>query len=509
MKNILMVFIAVVLISKSAYGQNTAYFTFDINGYNIDKIIKTSDNNYFGVLYFNKGNIFVKFDALFNVVWAKHLSNMTSIKSLDLAESNNGNFFALCANSDSSFVFKLDKNGNLLHSKYFTSSSVNNFTPTNLTHSISGDGVLISGGYCNIPNYLIRLDDNFNVLWKHKYRDGTGSCNNTRSSDIITENNHYICAFNPIIGGINLGSIDDNGNVINCLNYNLTLQTAGFPVDLIKLKNGGYVAAWESIATSNGKEFIYFDSATNYARSKKYNLGPWSYLDNMLEYTNDKIIIGGTIQVGTNQPSIYIAANEKGKILWSKTSTSSQNPNSVGQLHCFVHGLDNTVFAFGGASFDGAYGAKLDYNGLGYCNATNQTASIASADSVTGTSRTITKLALTELVDGSINAIFTDTNFTRTVRCGTLTNTPLSSSVIEWKNLSIYPNPCSNHLILDFPYTANWHVEVYSILGHKIINQSSFKSAQLNLDVANLTPGQYFILLKDGKNQNTYSFLKE
>jgi hypothetical protein len=318
-----------------------------------------------------------------------------------------------------------------------------------------------------------------------------------------------VSTFNPISGGINLGSVDDNGNVIQTNNYNLQLQAAGFPIDLIKMKNGGYVATWASIATSNGKEFIYFDSAANFAHSKKYGINTWTYIDALMEYAPNKIIIGGTTTIGSEQPSIYYGVNEKGEVTWANTSKSMTNPLSPGQVHCFVSGLDNTVFALGGTGIDGAYGAKLDFNGSGFCNSANQVATIVSSDSVAGSSRTISKFVLTELVEGNIAFTFKDTTFTRSVRCGTLSNTPTEVSKLVNEDFKLYPNPCHEDLKIELPYSADWNVSVFNILGSKMLISKVKNLNQLQLKVSALAPGQYFILVNDGAKQHSLLFIKE
>ena len=103
MKHILLSILLITAVHFS-FAQNTAYFTFNSECYMMDKMIKTSDNNYVGVASYAYGKVIAKWDALFNVLWLKKMTDRPNIDFLDMVETNSGNYVFLADNVDSSFV---------------------------------------------------------------------------------------------------------------------------------------------------------------------------------------------------------------------------------------------------------------------------------------------------------------------------------------------------------------------------------------------------------------------
>jgi Secretion system C-terminal sorting domain len=505
MKQFLLAAFAFFIFLQNSFAQPTAYFTFS-NSYAINKIIKINSNQYAAVASYAYGKILVKFDALFNPIWYKQLTSIANHTILDLTETNSGNFVLLTDNVDSSFVYKFSNTGSLLHSKYFTSAIINNFTPTNCTHAISGDGILLAGGYCNVENYLVRLDDNLNIVWKYQYRDGTGTCANSRASDMVTEANKYTFTSNPSSGGINLVSVDDNGTVIDTKNYALALQPGGYPLQLIRLQNGAYIATWASADISKGKQFIFIDSTKTNAVMRNYNLGYFYYLNEYIEYEPNKIMIGGTniFAINNNQTNILLALDEKGMIQWCKKSESINNPASPSQINTFCKALDQHVFAFGGSGLDGAYGAKLDAQGNGFCNSTSPIIAMANSDSITSTARTLTRLALNALQTGNSNLVMIDSSFTKKVECGMLENAPLAAQQQKdfVTEIKVYPVPCSNELNLEKANaTLKSIIQIFDIFGKKIHSCTIvFDNDIIKINTASLQKGIYVIEITEGKH---------
>lgn len=511
MKHILLSILLITAVHFS-FAQNTAYFTFNSECYMMDKMIKTSDNNYVGVASYAYGKVIAKWDALFNVLWLKKMTDRPNIDFLDMVETNSGNYVFLADNVDSSFVYKFSKQGALLQSKYFTSGSVAYFTPNNLSNAISGDGVVMTGGFCNVENYFIRLDDNLNVVWQYKYKDGTSTCANSRASDIITESNKYVYAFNPSGGGVDLIAIDDNGNIINTSYFGLALQATGFPIQLKKLSNGAYVGTWESVVHTNGTEFIYFDSTHTKATCRNYNLGAFYSLQDYLEYDKNKIIIGGTVQPITNgnQSNMLFAVDNNGMLQWSKTSEGVNNQNAAEQIKCFAHGLDNSIFAFGGAGLDGMYGAKLNYSGNGFCTSANYTTTIKTSDSISAVNKTITRNSLIALTIGNIAVATKDTTFSAAVECGVLDNSPLSISANENnRSQKVYPNPTTAIVNVELENAKAFQFAVFNIQGIAMGVPTTIVNYNLvQCHLSNLPNGIYYLHASSSKTNQVFKLIK-
>jgi hypothetical protein len=74
--------------------------------------------------------------------------------------------------------------------------------------------------------------------------------------------------------------------------------------------------------------------------------------------------------------------------------------------------------------------------------------------------------------------------------------------------LTLYPNPASNHLTLQFDVVATRSVEIYNLLGEKLYS-SKVNTTNLNIDIQPLKTGVYFIKTTDeNNNTSTNKFIK-
>lgn len=93
--------------------------------------------------------------------------------------------------------------------------------------------------------------------------------------------------------------------------------------------------------------------------------------------------------------------------------------------------------------------------------------------------------------------------------------TPCGGSIIGVKNeaielntLSIYPNPFANQFLVSYQPTNKTMVEVYSILGQKVVTQPITQHLTL-LDLSNEPNGVYFVRVMDGKEVLTKKVIKQ
>jgi hypothetical protein len=513
MKNLLITLLSVFAFSFAGSAQSTAYIKFASDNYMMDKIVKTSDNSYIGVASSAYGTSLIKFNAQFQVMWYKRIDGRQIVSVPDLQETAIGNFAFLGVWGDTSFLFKFSKQGALMGCRYFT-GTLNNFNPTSLTRSISGDGLVLGGGYCNTDNYIIRLDDNLNVMWNYKYNDGTATCAQSRCSDIVTESNRYVYTFNPSGGGINLISIDDNGAVLATRHYDLNLQATGYPLEFIELENGGYVASWESVNWQNGKEYVFFDSSLSSAICRNYNLGNNYFLNNLIEYDHNRVMIAGqTTLPGSSAgdaSKLFFSVNEKGNIGWAKTSEGSVNPQYQDVIHALAKGTGKTVFAFGGGS-ESLNAAQLDYTGSGFCNSTSLAATVKTADTASSVSRSVSKYASTNLITGSFSAFTTkDSTCSYTTVCGTLNNSPLSvPTMAAGSEVTSYPIPCHNKLNLSGLEDGASSFVVCDLSGRVVMRGDVLVvGGMVGMDVPGLVSGQYFCAISGKGGTRRFSFIK-
>lgn len=88
-------------------------------------------------------------------------------------------------------------------------------------------------------------------------------------------------------------------------------------------------------------------------------------------------------------------------------------------------------------------------------------------------------------------------------------NPTLSFDAVEYrKNANIYPNPATNYLTVETPFTGNLQLKVINNLGQLVLKQNQ-DSSKGSLDVSNLSRGLYFLNIhsETGENQ-TIKFIK-
>ena len=81
---------------------------------------------------------------------------------------------------------------------------------------------------------------------------------------------------------------------------------------------------------------------------------------------------------------------------------------------------------------------------------------------------------------------------------------PLSVDEVSQPQISMYPNPTSNILNFNGPFTSDLNVSVYDVLGKRVLNHT-VKLGQ-GLDVSKLNNGMYIIKFNDFNT--TYKFVK-
>jgi len=75
--------------------------------------------------------------------------------------------------------------------------------------------------------------------------------------------------------------------------------------------------------------------------------------------------------------------------------------------------------------------------------------------------------------------------------------TLLSNSDFENSNFSIYPNPASNRLSINSKNDPLTHVEVFNVLGQRIINAIFSNSVSENIDISSLNSGLYIVKINN------------
>jgi hypothetical protein len=79
---------------------------------------------------------------------------------------------------------------------------------------------------------------------------------------------------------------------------------------------------------------------------------------------------------------------------------------------------------------------------------------------------------------------------------------------ITKRSLKIYPNPCYDYALIDFPYNPeHLTVECVDIIGKSILLKYEQVDQVIRIDLSNVHPGIYTLLLKAKSSQWTGRFV--
>lgn len=100
---------------------------------------------------------------------------------------------------------------------------------------------------------------------------------------------------------------------------------------------------------------------------------------------------------------------------------------------------------------------------------------------------------------GVINIFYNKTSVTSP------TTSIQSIETADWRFNWLYPNPAVDYIVI--PDFSDFQYEVYSAQGERMLNGKIAKTG--TIDVINLSPGMYFITIKDAQRESGYRFLKQ
>ena len=82
------------------------------------------------------------------------------------------------------------------------------------------------------------------------------------------------------------------------------------------------------------------------------------------------------------------------------------------------------------------------------------------------------------------------------------------NQIVDTKSkITIYPNPANSQLSVSIPEAANnMRIEIYNMLGNKVIEQKTNAAILCNIDVSTLSEGTYFLRVIDNNGQKTSRF---
>jgi len=84
------------------------------------------------------------------------------------------------------------------------------------------------------------------------------------------------------------------------------------------------------------------------------------------------------------------------------------------------------------------------------------------------------------------------------------------NEVIDNYNVSIYPNPANDYLMINTTINENLNIEIYTIKGQSVMSADCTNNAsEMRVDISQLPAGMYFISIANDQNNITKKFVKQ
>lgn len=390
----------------------------------------------------------IKTDSVGNLIWSKTYGNFYLEIPTVIEITADGGYVI---NIDYQGLMKVDGIGNMIWIRKYGSTFpyvVKSFKATN------DGGFILTGikdtSFSSLERiFLLKTDSIGNPLWSKLYMDT--SYNTYGLSLCITNDNGY-----AIIGQrqdintihfINFLKTDSNGNLIWYKQIEAISHPATRGTFIQQTADGGYMLT--------------------------------GFRDN-----------------GASNDIHLTKSDSNGTLIWSKI-IGTFNGDEI--TYCCQQTSDQgyitscTTAGFGDPTGD-VYLIKTDSNGTSGCNESNLSAWFTNINTTTVSYPvTVNSVTLTITTPSTITG---SSNVTITLLCPILTG--IFSSIELYAGFNLFPTPATEQLIIDNGELKIERVEIYDVVGEKIIHYPlSIFNSQLTIDVSALPSGIYFITVTD------------
>jgi hypothetical protein len=351
--------------------------------------------------------------------------------------------------------------------------------------------------------FLMKINQSGDVVWAKSYG---GSINEYGFSVQQTNDRGYIMAgtstsFGADSADVYLVKTDAVGDTLWTRRYGGPRNEGGTSVK--KTGDNGYIIVGTTKSFGAGGNDFYLvktDSSGNLLWSKTYG-GSGNDAASSVQITTDGgyIIVGNTNSFGAN--GIYLIKSDSlGNVEWSK-AIGGQNPGSVQQTSDGGYVFTGQVFSDTGDL--NVLLVKTDQLGNSGCNETDAaTITNAVISKMSGTSTVIASKSVTNsIVPHSVDSVNTATTLCTTVGLNEI------KSILP---LLISPNPSSGDFVITFPGIINQGtVEIYTVLGERIISKAVSLTSNFEINLENSSPGIYFVKVTDGERRYAQKIMIE
>ncbi len=487
-------------IFQKTYGGGFGDWAYSIKQTMDDGFIIAGATNSFTLSWYHDLYL-IKTDSDGNLVWSKSYGgdegNETGnsvIQTEDEGFIVVGSTLSFGPGGGDVYLIKTNNEGDTMWSKTFGEEQ--NDGAESIIRTFDGCYVITgyTGGGTSNSDYdilLAKFDITGTVLWSKRYG---GQDDDYGKSVQQTSDGGYI-----IIGhGLGFGSgnwevylikTDENGNILWTKTYGDV--NADYSSDVQLTDDGGFILTGYyggSTASEPGSFLIKTDAIGNIA---------WSKLYGFTSKAVQKVSDGGFVITGIiNGNACLVKTNSTGDTIWTKTYGGSDPDDAYSVIQ-----LNNGGFAMTGSFksypinyYGDVYLIKTDSNGYSGCFETSYFPSVLDVEISFSTAT----LQMNQTGNSASTSTVTVNDGNETILCST---TEIHEHIPNEIALNIYPNPSKSETTIQSNiYLTNATLVIFNSVGERITQKSNISGNTINLKLDNFKPGIYFIHINEGNN---------
>lgn len=489
-------------ITTICFSQITFQRTFNLGTYDYGKSIKqTQDGNYVMCGQTGNGAISVyKINTYGDTLWARSYGGTASDIGFDIAETSDGSYIIgggtnYGGGSQNGFLMKVNSSGDLLWTKTYGGAA--NDCIYSIQQSTDGGfigvGSTYSFGAGNYDIYLIKTDSSGNLLWSKTYG---GSSIDEGKSIQLTDDGGYIITGTTVVSSIAYNSYllktDSNGNVQWAKAYGGTSYgNYGFSVD--NTFDKGFIITGYTGSGAGGDDafLIKTDSLGNLQWSKAYGNTRYERA-NKVQQTSDSGYVFTGVTNRLSGPNFYyvVKTNSYGDTLW--TNCFGDNAGA-GLATSITETFDSGFIIYGYADISSVYATYvIKTDSLGHSNNCNQ---FPSQTIVNNIPCPVTNITLSTNSGGAVTSPNLITYYSPSIG-NPCSITSIEDSETYTSKTDIFPNPFSTQTILQTnKMLKNATLTVYNSYGQQVKQIKNISGQTITFSRDNLSSGFYFLRL--------------
>ena len=465
----------------------------------------------------------MKVDFEGNKIWSKVYGGVNDDQFISMRRMQNGNF--ILAGYTKSFIKSSSDPGNIylvvidISGNVIKSNSIGSTNNKDIAYCIketTDKGFIIAGTIESLEivnTYLIKVDSSLNVEWSQEYSNASYNFNSVKAVVQTQDGGYAFTGYShntqiPDNNALFIVKADAFGVPVNSkhFNFNETLEFSTFNAyanDIIINKAGNIVVVGSVGGVHIGAQqeiyktlFLELKNNFQIVNSKAYVINSGICGIRSVQQTPDGgYIIGGHMG---NYYLLMFKTDASTKTQWAYYYAENYNPKGIAYS---VKNTNDGGYILSGSLISGNIRiVKTPPNGLSGCSESVPVGpGVISKDITLGTN--IVPWTVYNNIDSTLAVTSSNDIEISIVDVCNITDVkePDKSSLI------IYPNPCTNSLIVEVNHINE--ISIFNYLGELVQSHklNKYNNDKIDLDISMLLPGFYFLRAGEG----VVKFIKE